>query len=114
MAAFTLTTKHIAQQIGVTPQRHGRALWTLDSLKDSCWMFARSGVAGWQQLGEACQYVLHANNGRLPNAAALTLREMSAYRAIKVAVAVASADMHGMVDADRARAISAIITEVAR
>lgn len=109
-----LTAQQIAARIGVTPQRKGRSLWTVASVKETAFLEARccNGLpvgAAWQRVGEAAQMVAHLNAGRLPDMAALALREMSAYRAIKVVAAVAQADLTGMTEAQRARAVARII-----
>lgn len=111
---MALTAKQVANRIGVTPQRHGRAIWALSSLKSTAWVEARCGVDGWQEIGEAAQEILHANTGRMSNESALTLREMSAYRAIKVALAVAAVDMRGLIEAERAAVIARIVMEVSK
>lgn len=114
-----LTAKHIAARVGVTPNRHGRALWTIESVKETAWVEARacrdlSIGADWQRVGEAAQMLLHLNTGRLPNEAALALREMSAYRAVKVVAAVAASDLSGMIEIERARVVAALIMKEAR
>lgn len=117
-SAATLTAKHIAARVGVTPSRHGRAMWTIESVKETAFVEARACCdlpigADWQRVGEAAQMLLHLNTGRLPNEAALTLRETSAYRAIKVIAAVAAADLSGMIEIERARAVATLIMKEA-
>jgi hypothetical protein len=91
---------------------------TLNSIKERGFNEARYTAghavsAAYQTAAEAAQMVLHLNTGRLPNEAALKLRETTPYRVCKVIAAVAQADMTGMIEIERARVVARIIEKEA-